>query len=62
MFYYLEGTVTVLSEGVAVIDVGGAGYFVNVSLYTLSKLEMGKRARLYTHVIIREDAFDIYGF
>ena len=62
MFYYLEGTVTVLSEGVAVIDVGGAGYFVNVSLYPLSKLEMGKRARLYTHVIIREDAFDIYGF
>ena len=62
MFYYLEGTVTVLTEGIAVIDVGGAGYLLNVSLYTLSKLEMGKTARLYTHVIIREDAFDIYGF
>lgn len=62
MFYYLEGTVSVIEEGIAVIDVGGAGYLVNVSLNTLSKLEMGKRARLYTHVIVREDAFDIYGF
>ncbi len=62
MFYYLEGTVTVIEEGVAVIDVGGAGYLVNVSLNTLAKLDMGKRARLYTHVIVREDAFDIYGF
>ena len=31
MFYYLEGTVTVLTEGIAVIDVGGAGYLLNVS-------------------------------
>ena len=30
--------------------------------YTLSKLKIGQRAKLYTYCNIREDAFDIYGF
>lgn len=62
MFYYLEGTVTILDQNLAVVDTGGVGYAVNVSLNTMSHLEIGKKARLYTYCNIKEDAFDIYGF
>jgi len=62
MFYYLEGTVTVTGQNLAVIDIGGAGYACMTTLNTLSRLETGKKARLYTYCNIKEDAFDIYGF
>ena len=62
MFYYLEGTVTVISMGLVVVDAGGAGYACLTTAKTLSQLEIGKRARLYTYCNIKEDAFDIYGF
>lgn len=62
MFYYIEGNVAIIDQNVAVIDVGGVGYLCNTSLYTISHLEIGKKARLYTYCNIREDAFDIFGF
>jgi Holliday junction DNA helicase RuvA len=62
MFYYLEGTVALTGPSLAVLDLGGAGYACNVSAHTLSRLETGKKARLYTYCNIKEDAFDIYGF
>ena len=62
MFYYLEGTVTVIGQNLAVIDVGGAGYACMTTLNTLSRLETGGKARLYTYCNVKEDAFDIYGF
>lgn len=62
MFYYLDGTVTILEKNLAVMDVGGAGYGCTVSLNTMSHLETGKKCRLYTYCNIKEDAFDIYGF
>ncbi|MBQ4381670.1 MAG: Holliday junction branch migration protein RuvA [Oscillospiraceae bacterium] len=62
MFYYLEGNVSILENSIAVIDAGGVGFLVNVTMNTLGKLQTGKKARLYTSVVIREDAFDIYGF
>ena len=62
MFYYLEGNVSIIGQGMAVIDIGGVGYCCFTTLNTLSHLETGKRARLYTYCNIKEDAFDIYGF
>lgn len=62
MFYYLEGIVTVMEPNLAVVDVGGAGYACFTSMNTLSRLEIGKKARLYTYCNIKEDAFDIFGF
>lgn len=62
MFYYLEGTVTIIEQNLAVIDIGGAGYACHTSMNTLSRLETGKKARLYTYCHVKEDAFDIYGF
>jgi len=62
MFYYLEGNVTVIAANLAVIDIGGAGYACMTTINTLSHLETGKKARLYTYCNVKEDAFDIYGF
>ena len=62
MFYYFNGEVTLLEGNLAVIDSSGVGYACRPSSYTLSRLHVGERARLYTYCSIREDAFDIYGF
>lgn len=62
MFYYLEGQVTVIEPNLAVLDVSGAGYACYSTVNTLSRLETGKKARLYTYCNIKEDVFDIYGF
>lgn len=62
MFYYLEGNVAVIAQNLAVIDIGGVGYACMTTLNTLSHLETGKKAKLYTYCNVKEDAFDIYGF
>lgn len=62
MFYYLEGKITEMEPGIAVVDCCGVGFAVNTTAYTLSRLKRGEKARLYTYCNIREDAFDIYGF
>ena len=62
MFYYLNGTITVLDQNLAVIDCGGVGYACRTTNFTLTRLQLGKPAKLYTYCNIREDAFDIYGF
>lgn len=62
MFYYLDGEITVMDANLAVLDCGGVGYACHTTAYTLSKLRIGQRARLFTYCNIREDAFDIFGF
>ena len=62
MFYYLNGTVAHKEAYLAVIDCGGVGYACRTTTYTLSSLNIGQKAKLYTHVNVKEDAFDIYGF
>ena len=62
MFYYLNGTVAHLENCLAVIDCGGVGFSCNTSLRSLSMMEIGQKVKVYTSCVIREDAFDIYGF
>ena len=62
MFHYINGIAAEMLPNLAVIDCGGVGFEVNTSAYTLSQLKIGEKAKLYTYVHIREDAFEIYGF
>lgn len=62
MFYYVDGTVTVLKQSLAVIDCGGVGYACHASQNTIGKLKIGTRARLLTYLNVREDIFELYGF
>ena len=62
MFYYVNGPVTELEAGLAVIDCGGVGYACATTNYTLSQLKKGERAKLYTYLNVREDAVELFGF
>ena len=62
MFYYIDGTVTVIEGNLAVLDCGGVGYACHTTGYTLSQLQIGKKQKLFTYCHVKEDAFDIYGF
>lgn len=62
MFYYVEGRVAVLEQGLAVIDCGGVGYACHTSQNTVGALKMGKTARLYTWLYVREGAVELFGF
>ncbi|MCF0122622.1 MAG: Holliday junction branch migration protein RuvA [Ruminiclostridium sp.] len=62
MFYYLKGKVGHLAHNLAVIDCGGVGYACRTTSYTLSALQMGGEAKLFTHLNVREDAMELYGF
>ena len=62
MFYYLEGLVTHTEPYIAVIDCGGVGYLCHVTTMTQSRIKQGQKARLYTHLNVREHAFELYGY
>lgn len=62
MYEYISGRVAELAPTCAVIDVGGVGYYLNISLETFSAIEHAAEAKLYVHYIVREDAQLLYGF
>jgi holliday junction DNA helicase RuvA len=59
----LKGVVAERNLSDAVIDVNGVGYRVNLSLLTLASLaEPGQSVSLRIRTVVREDAFDLFGF
>lgn len=62
MYEYISGLVAELAPTYAVIDAGGVGYYINISLQTYAVVEGEKSARLYIHYVVREDAQLLYGF
>ena len=62
MFYYVKGPVAHVAPRLAVIDCGGVGYACHTTQTTLSRLERGREATLYTYLNVREDAMELYGF
>lgn len=62
MFYYVKGPVAHTAPFLAVIDCGGVGYACRTTNNTLSRLQKGKEATLYTYLNVREDAMELYGF
>jgi Holliday junction DNA helicase RuvA len=60
MYEYLEGTVDRQAPTSLVLDVNGVGYALFVPLGTAP--EKGKRARMWVHQVVREDAHTLYGF
>lgn len=64
MFYYLSGTLSMASMNTAVVDCGGVGYLLTVSGKTVATLhaKVGQSVKLYTHMSVREDAVELFGF
>lgn len=62
MYEYIKGEIAELTPAYAVIEAGGIGYLLIISLQTYSEMETKTSAVLYTHYVVREDAQILYGF
>lgn len=62
MYDYIEGKIAETTPTYAVIEAGGIGYYLQISLKTYTDLEHHDTARVYTHFAVREDAQILYGF
>lgn len=63
MYYSLTGKLAHTEAYLAVVECGGVGYKCMTTMTTLSCLPpVGGQTTLYTHLNVREDALDLYGF
>ncbi len=67
MFYYISGKLVRLEPTFAVVDVGGVGYKLTVSGTTYDAMPPRSvtdppQVTLYTHLAVREDDIELYGF
>jgi Holliday junction DNA helicase RuvA len=62
MYAYIDGKLEFKSPAYVVIDAGGVGYHINISLNTFSKLGDAERCKLYVWLHVKEDGHTLYGF
>ena len=62
MFDYIKGEPTELNPAYVVLETGGIGYCIHITLPTFSALSGKTNAKLYVYEAIREDAHLLYGF
>ena len=62
MIAHLQGKLVEKNPTEVVIDCGGVGYHVNISLHTFSLIPNADFIKLYTHLQIKEDAHTLFGF
>ena len=63
MISRLKGILETKAEKYVIMDIGGVGFKIFVSAATLENLPAaGQSATLHTHLNVREEALDLYGF
>ena len=62
MIAHIEGILESKTPTSVIIDVNGVGYLLNISLNTYDQLPSKGKLRLYSHLIVREDAHILFGF
>ena len=63
MYESIKGTVVDLQPAAVVLETaGGVGYLINISLNTYASLQGRSEARLLVHLVVREDAWTLFGF
>ncbi len=62
MIAYIDGKLTFKDPTFVIIEVGGVGYQIKISLNTYAGLTEGERCKLFTFLHIKEDAHTLYGF
>lgn len=62
MIEHIKGKITSLTPTYVIIETGGLGYFVNISLSSYSRLDNMTECSLLIHEVIREDAHLLFGF
>ena len=62
MYEYIKGILIEATPAYVVVECGGIGYNIHVSLNTYSKIASEREVLLYIHQVIREDVHLFYGF
>ena len=63
MIYSVRGTLIIKEAGLAVVECAGVGYGCRTTYNTLAALgNIGDEVMLYTHLQVREDGTELFGF
>jgi holliday junction DNA helicase RuvA len=62
MIAHIQGKLVEKTPTEVVIDCGGVGYHINISLHTYSLLPATDQIKLFTYLQIKEDAHTLFGF
>lgn len=64
MINFIKGKIEEFGDNYIIIECNGMGYYVNASLYTVSKFNSKDSAnvKILTYMSVREDAMSLYGF
>ncbi len=62
MITYIKGLLTYKTPTFIVVETGGVGYHINISLNTYTQVEKLESVKILTQQIIREDSHTLYGF
>jgi Holliday junction DNA helicase RuvA len=62
MIAHINGRLTEKTPTEVVIDCGGVGYHINISLHTYSLLPDSDQIKLFTYLQVKEDSHTLFGF
>jgi len=62
MIAHIQGKLVEKTPTEVVIDCGGVGYEIHISLHTFSQIPDSEQVKLYTFLQIKEDAHSLFGF
>lgn len=62
MITHIKGRLVEKNPTDVVIDCGGVGYLLHISLHTFSLIPEGEMLQLYTHLQVKEDSHTLFGF
>jgi Holliday junction DNA helicase RuvA len=62
MYAYIDGKLAFKCPAYVVIDAGGVGYHIHISLNTYSAIKDQERCKLHTWLSVKEDSHTLYGF
>ncbi|PIF05903.1 MAG: Holliday junction branch migration protein RuvA [Draconibacterium sp.] len=62
MYEFIRGKIVQRNPASVVVEAGGIGYWINISLNTYSKLGAEKENTIFLHQVVREDSLTFFGF
>jgi Holliday junction DNA helicase RuvA len=62
MYDYIQGKLAEINPTYAVIDTGGIGFILHITLNTYAKISDLQHCKLFAHQVVREDAHVLFGF
>ncbi len=62
MIATLRGEIAQIEDNALVVEVGGGGLRVFVPAPLRGRVKVGEAAFLFTHLVVRQDALNLYGF